>query len=205
MKRSTPFWLFLIGLSFYLTSCKKETNTNEVEEFLSQNRKETKQLPLRGSFDTYFNFIPDLANGWTAPNPAPAWYPGGGAGNLTHLGAAATFFNQYATIGALGLQTVASPVTMFFGSEPSISNFSLPANVSTIFLDKHGNSIWSHQDGNSTTQPVSATRVEFSSNHTIVGGTGRFSNATGNFVLSGFFNPQNSNEAGFSVEGWINY
>ena len=53
----------------------------------------------RDNFDTWYNFVPDIAGGWNPMNPAPfpAWYPGGGEGHATHMGNVKAYFNQYVT------------------------------------------------------------------------------------------------------------
>jgi hypothetical protein len=190
-----------------VSSCQKETTAiNGLnEEIATTAKKGPVSRPFKGNFSTYFNFVPDIANGWTPPNPAPAWYPGGGTGNLTHVGNCQTFFNQYATLGPGGLQSIGAPVNMFFASQLAAAGYTVPNTVTTIFFHQQGKSVWSQAVGISTTVPISPTRVEFTANHVIIGGTNQFAGATGQYVLSGFFNPQNPNEAGFSVDGWISY
>lgn len=206
-------------ISLFLFSCRKdyrdsETAQKEKEESLSSGQWDNHEYnphhhhnrrPFRGNFDTYYNFIPYVADGWTPPNPAPAWYPGGGKGRLTHLGACNTFFNQYATLVPSGLQTVAAPVNMFFTAQLAAAGLTVPNSVSTIFYGNHRQSVWCTGSGASTTTPVSATRIEFTSQAMIIGGTRNFAGAHGNFTLSGYFNPQNTEDAGYRVEGWICY
>jgi hypothetical protein len=208
MKRSFCLTTGIALSSLLLTfnSCQKESISPEKNLVLDiESRANKKKKPFKGTFDTYYNFVPDVANGWSPPNPAPAWYPGGGNGNLTHMGNCQTFFNQYATFGPAGLQSAAAPVNMFFAAQLSASGFTVPGNVSTIFFNGHGQSVWSLAEGASTTTPVSPTRVEFTASHSIIGGTGRFNCASGSFVLKGFFNPQDNQDAGFEVDGWIKY
>jgi hypothetical protein len=38
-----------------------------------------------------------------------------------------------------------------------------------------------------------------------MGGTGKFTGATGEFDYLGYFNPQNQDDAGYTVDGWIKY
>lgn len=161
--------------------------------------------PLNGQFQTSYSFIPDIEHGWTPPNPAPAWYPGGGGGALTQLGNCATFFNQYASLGPAGLTTVGAPVNQFFSSQLGLAGLQVPAAVTTIFYTSSGKSIWCQAIGASSTQPVSPTRIEFITQLKIIGGTGRFHSAEGQASLKGFFNPQNTEDAGFTVDGWIEY
>jgi hypothetical protein len=200
-----------IALSVLITSinsCQKETAIPEetlLPDIASGANHATAKRPFKGSFGTYYNFVPDFANGWAPPNPAPAWYPGGGTGNLTHVGNCQTLFNQYATFGPGGLQSIGAPVNMFFASQLAAAGYTVPNTVTTIFFHQQGKSVWSQAVGISTTVPVSPSRVEFTASHIIIGGTKQFAGATGEYVISGFFNPQNPNEAGFSVDGWITY
>jgi hypothetical protein len=208
MKQLPIFKTFLlIAAVAFFGSCQKETlpDINNQTESVTTAQKQNQQLPFKGSFSTFFNFIPDIAGGWVPPNPAPAWYPGGGSGNLTHVGICQTYFNQYATFGPVGLQSVGAPVNMFFAGQLVAAGYTVPNTVSTIYFTSNGKSVWSQVVGISTTTPVSPTRVEFTANHSIIGGTGQFAGATGQYVLSGYFNPQNPQQAGFDVDGWISY
>lgn len=201
---------FAIITSVY--SCQKEKtmvqppNEENIEEANAVvSARNNQRRPFKGTFTTFYNFIPDVANGWTPPNPAPAWYPGGGSGNLTHLGNSNTFFNQYAVLGPTGLQTVAASVNMFFANELSTAGLNVPNNVTTIFFAGNGRSIWCEAIGASATVPVSPTRIEFTAQLKIIGGTRQFSCAKGEVTLYGYFNPQNNQDAGFEVDGWIKY
>ncbi len=198
---------FLVTVTTLLWSCQKETlpDTKNLAESIIVTEKENKQLPFKGTFSTYFNFVPDIAGGWTPPNPAPAWYPGGGSGNLTHVGTCQTYFNQYVTFGPGGLQSVGAPVNMFFAGALAAAGYTVPNTVTTIFYTGHGQSVRCQGVGIGSTNPVSPSRVEFTSTLNIIGGTGRFYGATGQCTLSGFFNPQNPQDAGFEVNGWISY
>lgn len=201
-------FIFFVSLSVLLANCQKERlqeSNNLTEEVLKESLKKTKERPFKGNFSSYFNFVPDIPGGWTPPNPAPAWYPGGGSGNLTHMGNCLTYFNQYVTLGPLGLQSVGAPVNQFFAAQLAAAGYTVPNTVSTIYYNSHGHSVLSRAIGISLTVPVSPTRVEFTANHEIIGGTGQFAGATGQYILSGFFNPQNPQQAGFEVDGQISY
>lgn len=190
-----------------IPSCQKEsvsTNTDNEEIATSANRGPVTRA-YRDSFDTYYNVIPDFINGWTPPNPGPAWYPGGGEGNVTHMGKAKTFFNQYVAFNPPFFPSVAAPVTQFFSSQLIAAGLTnVPSNVSSLVYDDKGNSIWFHSNGAST-MPVSATRINFWGTYNIVGGTGKFSGATGEASFNGFFNPQNGEDASIWSKGWIRY
>lgn len=198
---------FFIAVAALIQGCQKDNlpGNSSLPESSGIASKESKLLPFKGTFTTNYSFVPDISGGWTAPNPAPAWYPGSGGGNLTHLGTCQTNFNQYATFGPTGLQSVGAPVNMFFATSLAAAGYAVPNTVTTIFYTSNEQSVWSMAVGMSATVPVSATRVEFTANHEIIGGTGRFHDAKGNYILKGFFNPQNPEDAGFEVNGWIEY
>jgi hypothetical protein len=194
--------LFVSMVTF--NSCQKETIQSPAEEAASAAKASRKPVTRawRDSFDTWYQFVPDIAGGWTPPNPAPAWYPGGGDGNATHMGNASTYFNQYATFGPTGLTTSAAPVTMFFAAQ--LAPFNVPSNVSSIVFDDKGNSVWFRSAGTQAI-PVSPTRVNFTGTNNIVGGTGKFAGAAGEVTINGYFNPQDQQDASFWQNGWIRY
>jgi hypothetical protein len=194
--------LFVSLVTF--NSCQKETIQSPAEEAASAAKASRKPVTRawRDSFDTWYQFVPDIAGGWTPPNPAPAWYPGGGDGNATHMGNASTYFNQYASFGPTGLTTSAAPVTMFFAAQ--LASFSVPSTVSSIVFDDKGNSVWFRSAGTQAI-PVSPTRVNFTGTNNIVGGTGKFAGATGQVTINGYFNPQDQQDASFWQNGWIRY
>ena len=199
---------FIIIASVY--SCQKEKlwlskSNNKMEKVKDVSEKLKPHRPIRGTFTTDYNFIPDIKNGWTSPNPAPAWYPGKGSGHLIHLGACSTFFNQYATLGSTGLQTIGAPVNMFFANELTAAGLNVSNDVTVVFYKENGNSIWCEANSVGTTVPVSPTRIEFSVQLKIIGGSGQFASATGTVKLSGYFNPADNQDAGFEVDGWISY
>lgn len=150
--------------------------------------------------------VPDFANGaGPATSFLPAWFPGGGAGNATHMGKARCFFNQYTSFGPAGLGSVPAPVNMFFATDLSAAGITgIPAYVSSITYDGKGNFVW-FQGGGASTIPASPTRINFTATNTIVGGTGKFATATGTVALTGYFNPQNVEDASFWTEGKIRY
>lgn len=196
----------LLTFVLFFSSCQKETtapNSTEEQANAFEANREPVNRAWRDSFDTWYQFIPDLANGWTPPNPAPAWYPGGGDGNATHMGNASTYFNQYATLGPTGLTTSFAPVTMFFATQ--LAAFNVPATVGSIVFDDKGNSVWFRVVGSTQATPVSPTRVNFTGTNNIVGGTGKFAGATGQVTINGYFNPQNQQDASFWQNGWISY
>jgi hypothetical protein len=207
MKMNISFAVFTLPALFsllLLAACQKERVPSTVDEANTLNSANRGPVTRawRDSFDTWYQFVPDIAGGWTPPNPAPAWYPGGGDGNATHMGNASTYFNQYASFGPTGLTSSAAPVTMFFAAQ--LVSFSVPSNVSTIVFDDKSNSVW-FQSAGTQTMPVSPTRVNFTGTNNIVGGTGKFAGATGQVTINGYFNPQDQEDASFWQNGWIRY
>ncbi len=191
---------------FMTTACQKNVDDIRLpdEVFMAKSEQSQKRA-WKDAFNNSYFFVPDFAGGWAPPNPAPAWYPGSGTGNATHMGNATTFYNQKAIFGPSGLASIPQPVTMFYAAELSAANIlNVPDNVSSIVLDSRGNSVWFESEG-STTTPVSPTRIEFTAVQKIVGGTGRFVGATGETILTGFFNPTDQQDAGSQNEGWIRY
>lgn len=200
-----PIGILLLSiLSLQFQSCQKEAITvnKPSEEIAIAAKNEPVTRAYRDSFVTWYNFVPDFANGFNGTAPAPGWFPGGGPGNATHMGKCSSYFNQYATIGQTGLVTASAPVTMFFGQQ--LAEFNVPASVNSIVLDDKGNAVWFHLLYSQTT-PVSPTRIEFHGESDIVGGNGKFAGATGHVTLNGYFNPQDQQDASFWNNGWIKY
>ncbi len=203
MKKITTWTAFIAAVSFTIISCKKEINSNGDENNLTSSSQASGPVtrPYHDSFDNAIRFIPDIAGGWVAPNFAPSWLPGEGSGIVAHMGPATMYFNQYAN----GTTVVAAPVTMFFSSQLTDAGYTnVPSGVSTIVFDDKGNSIWFHHTSIIPT-PVSATRVDVLVEEDIVGGTGRFADATGHVTLNTHYNPQDLTESGSVGNGWIRY
>ena len=98
-----------------------------------------------------------------------------------------------------------APVNIFFADELTAAGLIVSNDVTVIFYKGNGNSIWCEANGVGTTAPVSPTRIEFSTQLNIIGGSGQFASATGRLKLYGYFNPQDNEDAGFKVDGWISY
>lgn len=215
MKNSIFFLLFaLCAYSFCLSSCSQEDELisnyksgSSIDQIQFLDAKAPVRRAYKDNFNTWYNFVPDIPGGWDPMNPAPfpAWYPGGGEGNATHMGNCHTYFNQYVTFIPPNVVSLHAPVTMFFAVQLAAAGYTgIPDNVGSIVYDDKGNSIWFHAEG-VTSVPVSPIRVEFSGTNFIVGGTGKFAGATGEVSIAGYFNPQNQQDAGFHQEGWIQY
>lgn len=208
MKKFAPIITLTLVICIIVSGCKKETSTSISVQTASSARTEHQvKRPYKDAFDTWFQFVPDFANGWDPQHPTPflAWYPGGGTGNSTHMGNTQIYFNQYVPFNPPFFSSVHAPVNLFFSTELAAAGLaSLSNEVSSVVFDGKGNSIWMHQTSNSTT-PVSESRIEFTGTSDIIGGSGKFSGASGEVNLKGFFNPLDQQDAAVSADGWILY
>lgn len=134
----------------------------------------------------------------------PAYFPGIGEGNSTHMGKALTFLNQFAFFNENILNSIGAPVTKFYAAElAEIGLINIPDEVSSITTDGKGNSVWFKNVENIVT-PVSEDKSEFIAKVEIIGGTGKFESATGDGVVVGSFNP-NTGEGESIIKGKIVY
>jgi hypothetical protein len=199
---------FVIAGVVLLVGCQKDISDLSSENALiskATNVKKTQEHMLKGEFPTASYWVVP-GPGWVNPNPAPAWYPGTGEGHMNLLGKAYAFVNMYVTLGQTGLQGTPAPINLFFSDELSSLGIQIPDAVTIFIFDKQGNSIWGNGAGTLPVTPVSETRVLFSGPIDIIGGTGKFANASGSFRISGYFNPQNRQEAALEItDGTIEY
>lgn len=209
MKINFKLLAFGILTIIAITSCQKE-DINPTKQAAGSTGLRAKKTavtrPYKDSFNTWYSFVPDIAGGWTESyGPLLAWYPGGGEGTATHLGKSHTFFNQYVPFNPPDISSVAAPVTQFFSAQLAAAGINgVPSNVSTITYDDFGNSVWFHQTTSITT-PASNTRLNFVATAEIVGGTGKFENATGSTTITGYLNPTDRTDAAFASNGSISY
>jgi hypothetical protein len=159
--------------------------------------------------------------------------PGSGTGSATHMGEVRTYFNQLAywpvgttdptttpTSGSMGapVRDVAGyPLILPFpGGQPfptaqdlaflnTVPRIVDGLGINSVFVNAKGEAVYTAYDGNSTIIPQSPTRIVFTGKGKILGGTGKFANATGEFTYLGYFNPQNQDDAGYNTDGWILY
>ncbi|MBN3582096.1 hypothetical protein JYB64_06835 [Algoriphagus aestuarii] len=134
----------------------------------------------------------------------PAYYPGSGIGNSSHMGKAYSFLNQLASLGTDGLGTVGAPIVDIYGEElEKMGLTGIPNEVSSLTTDGKGNSVWFKNIQNIVV-PTSETRMDFQAEVEIIGGTGKFKKAKGTALVEGYFNPING--AGMStIQGRIEF
>lgn len=199
-----------------LISCQKERDlisSENSEQTVANASREPVTRAYRDSFEIRLNFRPNIPGGWNPANPnSLVWWPGYGDGNGTHMGKASVYFNQYTVRQPSGIVYMfARPVTMFFATE--LQSYNVPPEVCAVGYDGKGNSVWfkNHPDG-IPSAAASPTRINFSGTMYIVGGTGKFTGATGETTITGYFNPAplqtNPNallEGSFWNNGWIRY
>ncbi|MBB6328315.1 hypothetical protein FHS59_003958 [Algoriphagus iocasae] len=158
----------------------------------------------RNYFERFSNQIISLDEFGNQTKEIPAYFPGFGEGNSTHMGKAYSFLNQYASFGPKGLGTVGAPVSQFFSKELAAMGLTkLPEEVSSLTTDGKGNSVWFKNIENNVT-PTSDTRMDFQADVEIIGGTGKFKNASGTAVVEGYFNPL-SGEGMSTIQGRIDF
>lgn len=224
MKRSCILFL-LSGLIISMaTSCKKESGKTRKDITLTSTTwyrfspNTPSAVTVNGTNYTSFAHV-----------------PGGGTGNNAELGNFNTFFNQLAyTSDATVPQPVpegsvpasvslvaaypvlGAPLPLiqtgdFSALAAAHTTLQIPAKdaanrvINTVFFNSGGDAIFMVASGPSVIVPASATRFNFTGNASVAGGRGKFANATGEFVGTGYFNPQNPNEASHSYTGWIEY
>ncbi len=159
--------------------------------------------------------------------------PGGGAGTATQMGNVGTWFNQLA-YSSNGQQppagTIAAPLldahnypVLYPGAplpliQPNdfaplaiiINWLQLPAEVNghvvwSVLYNHRGDAVFLSTTTASTAVVESETRINFCGEGIFVGGRGKFENATGTYHFSGFFNPRDANDAGYSIDGSITH
>jgi hypothetical protein len=179
--------------------------------------KEPKKRPFKSSFKTFYRVsptatVPVEVNGVTYGGFAH--FPGFGTGNSTHLGNCFNYFNQltYSTgpeappagsvaapiVDIPGYPVTGGPLPLIqandFTALPALINrLHIPKEVhghiiSSIIYNDKGDAIFTTAiTGGGGTFPISATIVGFNGEGLILGGTGKFRHAYGEFNFNGFF------------------
>ncbi|TNF40884.1 MAG: hypothetical protein EP311_08235 [Cytophagales bacterium] len=205
-------WAYLAVFAVVLGSCTESVDEEPVLELtqevaepsyeqalgvwqeLDQEAGNPFGLRLAGNFNYFeisrnqLSFIP--GEGYQG-GPAPGFYPGTGTGSATRMGRSNSFLNQFAFFEGQELVTVGAPVSAVFGEElAALGIENVPDEVSSLTVDKKGNSIWFKNVKNTVT-PVSETLSSFIAEVEIIGGTGRFARLRGTGIVRGNFNPTN--------------
>ena len=205
-------WLLPLLMTCLFFSCKKE----------AKQQKRAFNLTT----ETWYRICPAQPQ-WLSINGANYlgifYFPGGGQGQATHLGNCTVFFNQLAYIQPPDNNiagSVAAPLTDipsypvagdFTELSSAITTLGIPEKVdgkivNSVIYNKQGEAIFlSAIAGSGSNFPISPTRIGYKGKGLIVGGSGRFVNATGEFDFDGYFNPENNNDATYNAKGWIDY
>jgi hypothetical protein len=188
------FYAF-IGVVIFASACQKEVLTSGLPNAneLTLNNPAAKHIrqerPLNGDFLDSLNFVPDWAGGY---NPlvdpgAPAWYPGTGKGNLSHMGLAHLYMNEKVLpTGPFTGAGPTSPVNDYFQSPLASYGLTVPDEVGWIFFDENGNSIWAKGDLDYSSPVDNLMHVNITGNLQIINGTGKFSGAKGHYNVKGY-------------------
>jgi hypothetical protein len=209
----------LIGVVIWLASCKKELGNRN---FQVSTKTWYRISPIEP--------IPVIVNGTTYYGVT--YFPGGGTGTATHMGNVTIYFNQltYSTApeappaGSIAAPLVDVPdYTVLGGPLPLIqagdftelgainAAFEVPESVSgniinSIIYNEKGDAVFfSAITGSGSTFPITQTLIGFDGKAKIVGGRGKFANATGEVDYEGNFDLTNANNAEYNAEGWIRY
>jgi len=189
--------------------------------------------PFKMNSNTWYRISPVDPFSWGPNQVAFANVPGGGSGNATHMGNVKTWFNQLAySYDGLNPPTgsVTAPLVdaLLYGAPfPGAPlPFIQPGDFSPLIaadawlqlpVEVNGNlvngvvynpaqeAVFLCHTAPSVMTQVSASRMNFTGSGIFCGGKGKFESATGTYTFSGHFNPNNPNDASYSVDGWIWY
>jgi hypothetical protein len=212
--------LISTALATLFASCKKDI---QVQVFIARTQTFYRVVPVEKA-------IPLTVNG--EEKLGFSYFPGGGKGTATGLGECITYFNQlvYSTTGQLppegsvgapvvdvpGYPVTGGPLPLIQPGEQEelasiVSELNIPAEVhnqilNQIFVNEDGDAVFlSAITGTSSTFPISQTVIGFKGRASIVGGRGKFANATGGVDYNGSFNVTDPNDAEYNADGWIVY
>ena len=188
-------WLALPLLLLY--SCKKDsvipTPPNTI---ISEQAKPYKDESF-GSY-SFSRSRPSL----TLPNTWEIYYTADASGSSTVMPAIKTVYNFIASTGANGSTFTGYPINKALRLD--MPDFGLvPEYVNQIVYDDDGNSIWFQM--NSLSVENSSNIRHFSGTSNVVGGTGKFANATGSVLLNGHMSAFNLDDFYIKNEGHISY
>lgn len=233
MSRSTKFFFALLPFLFLLGACEKEINQDPAFNEQSLHGATSTTFKMRAK--TWYRIsptvpapVPGIAGQLSFAN-----VPGAGAGNATHMGAIGVWFNQLAyspngqnpatgTIAAPVVDAISYPVLYpgaplplvqpndFASLSTIVSWLQLPASVNghivwSVLYNGKGDALFLSTTTPSIGEMESLTRVNFGGEGIFVGGRGKFENASGTYHFSGYYNPQDAGDAGYSIDGSLTY
>lgn len=160
--------------------------------------------------------------------------PGQGSGKASNMGNIGTWFNQLAFspngqypetgVTAAPLADIPSYMSSVsrgaplpaiqpedFRSYPNLMNWlNVPATVDgdvvwSVVYNGSGDAVFLAYTGGCAAVKESDTRITYHGEGKFVGGRGKYENASGTYQITGFFNPQDANDAGYSIDGDISF
>ncbi len=233
MIKSIKLWSVVFAFVLFSGGCQKEITPGP--ELNTQALRATVTKPFKMNAKTWYRIspttpapVPGMAGQISFAN-----VPGGGWGTATQMGNIGTWFNQLA-YSPDGQQppagTIAAPLhdahdypvvypgaplpliqpNDFAPLEIILGWLQLPAEVDghvvwSVLYNHRGDAVFLSTTTPSTTVVESATRINFSGDGIFVGGRGKFENARGTYHFTGFFNPRDANDAGYSIDGSITH
>lgn len=198
------FAFFVAGMAF-LAGCQKDVSElaspNSPDSKSAVSKQKSQEHMLKGQYDAYWD---------TTMGAQGNWAYGSGEGHLNILGKSRIYYNTISPYTALNLFYNA-PVTQFFATELWRYGFTgLGTNVSSIMLDQQGNSIQLEIKQGTVGEytfhempPNLVTPVDLKAEYKIVGGTGKFEEATGDILLTGYWDPKWPHETLLVINGEI--
>jgi hypothetical protein len=220
-------------------SCQKDLKEGNARSKPFDSREatsKTAERAFKASFATWYRFHP-------LQQPSPIQIdgtdflgilrvPGGGQGQVTHMGNALTYFNQTAyvkppdfqnVVGSVAAPVMEVPSYQFTGAPlpliqqgdfdglPSvISALNIPATinghiVSTVIFDKKMVDAFFVSVKSSSPISINGTTATTSGRSLIVGGTGKFIGAYGEMKHTIIFDTADPNKASYTLEGRVRY
>jgi hypothetical protein len=164
------FALFLMSMLLVMAGCSNENPYEAQSQNLAAPAslaiKGNNQSPIKGSFETTFQFIPIVCIDPTSGTPVDRITPGAVPAVVSAP------FQGPGQVSHLGKSTVSSSQTVDFTAAPPI------LYGKDEFTAANGDKLYATHIG-STVVPDAAGNASFSGEFTFTGGTGRFTGASG--------------------------
>lgn len=228
MSNSTTLWGTLISVSLLASACSKEVALEpEFNEQSLRGKPSKTEAPVskqfRMSAKTWYRInntpsasVPEVPGAVSFAN-----LPGAGSGTALNMGNIGTWFNQLAfspTGEAPWTGTVAAPLVEAstypqdgLRSVTSVINWlQLPTSINgnviwSVVYNAGGDAVFLAMSGPSTSVVESDGKISFSGDGIIVGGRGKFENASGTYHFTGYLNPNDLNDGEYAIDGSISY